>query len=88
MVNKGDTAMFEEMAKLESMDYTLRQIRAMLAEGTSVEFALNSMERERIMRMRGLAQRMTSMARLMEINVEVAEEDALAAAAEANDEGC
>lgn len=81
--------MFEEMAKLEAMDYTIRQIRAMVEEGTNVEFALNSLEQERIMRLRGLSRRLTSTARMLELNVEVAEEErAQTVAADHNDVGC
>lgn len=57
--------MFDEYAKLEAMDYTVRQIRAMVQDGSSVEDALKSMETEIQMRSIGLSQRLNSLAQVM-----------------------
>ena len=36
----------DKITRLEAMEYTIRQIRAMVAEGTPVEDAISSMEQE------------------------------------------
>lgn len=63
--------MFEEMSKLDGIEYAVSQIRAMIKDGASVEEALKSMEIEHIQRLQGVASRLKTRANYLEVTAEM-----------------
>lgn len=61
---------FEEFYKLDAMDYTVRQITAMVDEGTSVQDALASIVTEIRMRRQNMASQLNGLAQLAMIQME------------------
>ena len=62
---------FEEIHKLNGIEYAVRQIEAMVAEGTTVEDALKSMRAERAARLNVVSQQLTGYADLFKLNAQI-----------------